>query len=99
STISATTPVIDIGTTYAWTGAGLLADIQLWVANAAGNFGRVIIGDEVNFGNAVRFGSRGSETSPPVLSVTFQSSITPTPSPSPTPTPPIITPTPTISPT
>jgi len=82
-TISATTTVEIWGQDYQWASAGLLADVQSWVSNPAGNFGWVILGDEVNLGSAVRFGSGQHPTNPPHLLVTFQA---PTPTPTPTPT-------------
>ena len=93
STISATTAVIDVGTTYTWSSPGLIADVQSWVASPAANFGWVIRADEVTQGTAVRFGSRENTMIPPVLTITYDA---PPPTPSPTPT---ATLTPTPSPT
>ena len=112
-TLSATTTVEAWDTTYQWSGAGLLADVQSWVANPASNFGWVVLGNEIDSGSAARFGSRENATNQPRLNVTFQvpsptptpaATATPTPAatatPSGTPTPtPVATPTPTASPT
>jgi len=81
-TITATTSVEIWGQNYQWSSAGLLADVQSWVSNPAGNFGWGILGDEVDLGSAVRFGSGQYPTNPPRLIITFQA---PTPTPTPTP--------------
>ena len=87
-TLSATTTVSTVDTTYTWSGSGLVADVQAWVSNPASNFGWVIRGDEVNAGSAQRFNTRENSSNPPQLTVTYQvSSPTPTPSPTPTGTP------------
>jgi hypothetical protein len=53
---SATTPVgPDLGF-YAWSGEGLVADVQAWVDGSAANDGWILIGDELaKFGTAKRF--------------------------------------------
>ncbi|NNE43379.1 MAG: hypothetical protein HKN12_04155 [Gemmatimonadetes bacterium] len=53
---SATQTVDQIGA-YAWSGAGLAADVQAWSDGAAPNHGWILIGDET-FWSAKRFGSR-----------------------------------------
>ena len=110
STISATTTVNAVDTTYTWSGSGLVADVQGWVSGPASNFGWVIRGNEEIAGKAQRFNTRENTNNPPQLSVTFQApSVTPTPTPSgtatatPVPTPTAtpggtITPTPTATP-
>lgn len=45
TTASATASVGGVST-YAWNGAGLIADAQAWVNNPAQNFGWILIGDE-----------------------------------------------------
>jgi hypothetical protein len=84
-TLSATTLVDTVNTTYTWSGSGLIADVQAWVSNPAGNFGWVIRGNEVTSGRTQRFNSRQNSSNPPQLTVTYQ---VPAPSPTPTPTPP-----------
>ena len=87
-TISATTPVSTVNTTYTWSGSGLLADVQAWVSNPASNFGWVIRANEIDAGSAQRLNTRENTSNPPQLMVTYQvSSATPTPSPTPTGTP------------
>ena len=49
-TLSATTTVSTVNTTYTWSGSGLLADVQAWVSNPASNFGWVIRGNEIDRG-------------------------------------------------
>jgi hypothetical protein len=110
SNISATRPIME-NAIYMWSGSGLLADVQSWVANPATNFGWFILGNEVTSGTAQRFNTRENISDPPQLTVTYQvSSPTPTstptptatatPSPNPTATPsPIPTPTPSPVPT
>lgn len=72
--------------------AGMVADVQAWVGNAASNFGWAVLGDEATNGSALRFNSRENTTSPPQLTVTYQAG-SPTPTPTPTATP-TATPTP-----
>ena len=83
ATISATTNVSTVNTTYTWSGPGLVADVQTWIANPLINFGWLIHGTETT-GKAQRFNSRENTINPPVLTVTYEA---PTPTPSPTPTP------------
>ena len=47
-TLSATTMVTTVDTTYTWSGSGLRADVAAWVSNPASNFGWVILGNEVD---------------------------------------------------
>src|SRR5439155_21950009 len=96
-TISATTPVNAVNTTYIWSGSGLIADVQGWVSNPANNFGWVILANEIDAGNAQRLNTRENSSNPPQLTVTYQvSSVTPTPTATPTGTAtPTATPTPT----
>ena len=62
---SATTLVSTVGTTYAWSGSGLLADVQAWVSQPGINFGWVILGNETTLGVAQRFNSRENSENPP----------------------------------
>ncbi len=104
-TLSATTMVDTVDTTYTWSGSGLLADVEGWVANPASNFGWVVRGNEVDAGTAKRFNTGENPSNPPQLIVTYQFlSGTPTPTPTPGGTPPptptpIPTPTPSATPT
>ena len=95
-TVSATTPVME-NAIYAWSGSGLLADVQSWVSNPATNFGWFILGAEMDSGTAQRFNTRENTNDPPQLTVTYQVS-SPTPTTTPTATP-ILTPTPSAAPT
>jgi glucose/arabinose dehydrogenase len=54
-TASATTSVNGLGS-YTWSGAGLIADVETWLANPAQNFGWLLKGDE-NSTSAKRFHS------------------------------------------
>jgi plastocyanin len=100
-TLSATTTVSTVNTTYMWGGSGLLTDVVGWVANPVSNFGWVILGNESAAGTAKRFNTRENSSNPPQLTITYQflaPTATPTPTPptgTPTPTPPTGTPTPT----
>jgi hypothetical protein len=96
-TISASTTVGTVNTIYTWGGSGLIADVQAWVSNPAGNFGWVIRGNELDTGSAQRFNSGENSSNPPQLTVTYQV-LGPTPTATPTSTP-GATPTPTPSPT
>ncbi len=63
---SASQSVADIGP-YSWTGAGLVADVQFWVDNAASNFGWVVLGDETVMSTAKKFYSREGLTPPQLI--------------------------------
>jgi len=57
-----------------WTGAGLVADVQAFVADPASNHGWFLLGDESEPGTARRFDSGNAEPGlgePPVLVVTW----------------------------
>ncbi len=89
---SATTAVSSNGTTYLWSSAQLLADVQSWVSGASNNYGWIILANEAVQGSAVRFPSRENPTNPPSLSISYQlpcatPTATPTPTPTPTPSP------------
>ncbi len=96
-TASASTAITTINTTYSWSGSGLLADLQSWVANPSSNFGWVIRANEDDLGSAKRLDSREHATHPPSLTITYQAPCTPTPTPTETPGP-TETPTPTETP-
>lgn len=69
---SASILVGDVGS-YSWTGPGLVADVQAWLANPNSNHGWVVIGNEAEMGSAKRFATRESPilAGRPVLTVTF----------------------------
>ncbi len=75
-TASSTLNVSTLGS-YTWTGAGLLSDVQFWLANSSQNFGWILRGDEVTSQSVKEFGSRESAVDP-VLLIDF----TPVPEPS-----------------
>lgn len=99
SAISASTEVSANNRSYIWSGSGLIADVQSWMADPASNFGWVIVGNEGTGQSAQRFHTRENTSNKPLLTVIYTvSNATPTPTPtsSPTATP---TSTPTSSPT
>ena len=55
---------------YSWTGAGLVADVQFWLANPASNFGWIVIGNEVTLQSVKKFYSREGLV-PPKLTVHY----------------------------
>lgn len=70
-TASATTPIgVTVGN-YTWnTTPELVADVQEWVSNPSGNFGWILIGDEVNNTTAKMITSREGSNGPS-LTVTY----------------------------
>lgn len=70
---SATTTVGDKFRTYAWSGPGLVADVQGWVDDPASEFGWVVVGDESAPLTAKRFNSRENPdvATRPVLTLTY----------------------------
>src|SRR5437667_4778957 len=70
---SATTTVSDIGN-YSWSGAGVTADVQQWLANPAANFGWLVRGNEATGGTSKQFDSRENPTAAfrPTLTVDFR---------------------------
>lgn len=70
STISAVTNV-DEGVTSSWTSTQMIDDVQQWIDGANPNFGWIMIGDEINAGEAVRMNSRENSSNPPNLSITY----------------------------
>jgi hypothetical protein len=79
---------------YTWSSAQMVADVQSWLNNPAGNFGWLVLGDESENTTAKRFDTRKS-LSPPVLTIEYTAGPTPTPTPTATPT---VTPPPRPSP-
>ena len=69
-TASATTSV-GVGGAYSWSGSGMVADIQAWVADPASNFGWVMMGGEGTDRTAKRFASREELGAPPRLQITY----------------------------
>jgi FtsP/CotA-like multicopper oxidase with cupredoxin domain len=95
----ATSAAASVGDTgnYSWTSAQMVVDVQSWLNNPSGNFGWIVLGNEIDTQSAKRFDSRenASVGNRPTLAITF-TSMGPTLTPTPTPT---ITPTPTFTPT
>jgi len=71
---SASQSVTGLGT-YVWTGAGLAADVQAWLDNAAPNFGWLVKGDETTTTTARKFSSKEGVT-PPKLTIDYTSAAT-----------------------
>ena len=67
---SASIAVNATGRNYSWSGSGVVADVQGWVANPATNFGWGVFGNET--GLAHRFNSSENSDDPPQLAVTYQ---------------------------
>ena len=85
-TVSASQPVGPLGQ-YTWNSAQMVADVQSWVNNPAGNFGWLVLGDESAAGTTKRFDTRES-ASPPVLTIEYRSGQSaPRPRPAPPPRP------------
>lgn len=59
ATASATASVGDLGS-YSWSGAGVVADVQSWLAAPGGNFGWALVGGESGASTAKRFDSRNN---------------------------------------
>ena len=97
NTVSASQSVGAIGD-YTWSSAQMVADVQSWLDNPAGNFGWLVLGNESANTTAKRFDTRES-SSPPVLTIEYTPPATPTPTPTPPPPTPTPTPTPTPIPT
>jgi hypothetical protein len=68
-TTSATTSVGGVGQ-YAWSTAGLVNEVSLWVENPGTNYGWILIGNEAAIATARRFDS-GEDTNVPMLTVEF----------------------------
>jgi len=69
---SATSTITGLGL-RTWTGAGMVADVQSWLASPSSNFGWELIGDESQSATAFRFDTREINTASlrPALSVTY----------------------------
>jgi hypothetical protein len=86
ATVSASQSVGGVGQ-YMWSSAQMVADVQSWLDNPAGNFGWLVLGDESTNATGRRFDTRES-ASPPVLVIEYIAPRTgPTPRPRPTPAP------------
>lgn len=55
---SASATVDNIAGPYSWSGAGLVADVQAWLADPASNHGWMVRGVETGLANAKRFASK-----------------------------------------
>jgi hypothetical protein len=81
--ISASTAVSTNNRPYIWSGSGMVADVQAWIADPASNFGWMIVGNEANQQSAQRFHTSENTSNKPQLTVTYTlPSATPTPTPS-----------------
>jgi hypothetical protein len=85
ATVSASQLVGVVGQ-YTWSSAQMVADVQAWLDNPAGNFGWLVLGDETAIATAKRFDTRES-ASPPMLTIEFIPAPRVAPSPRPRPTP------------
>ena len=85
ATVSASQLVSTVGQ-YTWSSAQMVADVQAWLDNPAGNFGWVMLGDETTIATAKRFDTRES-ASPPMLTIEFTPAPRVAPSPRPRPSP------------
>ncbi|MDO8538833.1 MAG: DNRLRE domain-containing protein [Opitutaceae bacterium] len=65
-TISASQRVSGLSGTFAFTSAGMTADVQAWVDNPNANFGWILVAQD-EAGPAVRFGSRESAQAPSLV--------------------------------
>lgn len=73
ATASASTPVgSTIGAVQQWSGAGLVSDVQLWLANSNQNFGWLLQSQSEATGRTVRgFGARENGTNAPTLQIGY----------------------------
>jgi hypothetical protein len=71
STVSASSDVSTNNRNYIWSGSGMVADVQSWIANPASNFGWLIIGNEGNQQSAQRFHTSENTSNKPQLTVTY----------------------------
>jgi hypothetical protein len=86
ATVSASQSVSVVGP-YTWSSAQMVADVQSWLDNPAGNFGWLVLGDEKPTLTSKRFDTRES-ASPPVLTIEFiRPRVAPSARPRPTPAP------------
>ena len=84
ATVSASQSVGVVGP-YTWSSQQMVADVQDWLDNPAGNFGWLVLGLEKPTMTVKRFDTRES-ANPPVLTIEYASSSRPAP-PRPRPTP------------
>jgi uncharacterized repeat protein (TIGR01451 family) len=72
STPSASTSVNGVGK-YQWTGTGLIADVQQWLSNPAGNFGWILTGNETTGDTSKEFDTKEntSAAARPMLTIDF----------------------------
>jgi hypothetical protein len=84
ATVSASQSVSVVGL-YTWSSLQMVADVQDWLDNPAGNFGWLVLGDEKPTLTTKRFDTRES-ASPPVLTIQYTPGprLLPTPRPRPT---------------
>jgi hypothetical protein len=86
ATVSASQSVSVVGP-YTWSSPQMVADVQDWLDNPAGNFGWLVLGDEKPTLTTKRFDTRES-ANPPVLTIQYRpAGPRPTPTPRPRPTP------------
>ena len=71
SAISASTAVSTNNRTYTWSGSGMVADVQSWIANSGSNFGWLIAGNEGTEQSAQRFHTGENTSNKPQLTVTY----------------------------
>jgi len=87
ATVTASQSVSVVGP-YTWSSPQMVADVQDWLDNPAGNFGWLVLGDEKPTLTSKRFDTRES-ANPPVLTIEYMAGprVLPTPRPRPTPAP------------
>ncbi len=85
ATVTASQSVSVVGP-YTWSSPQMVADVQDWLDNPAGNFGWLVLGDEKPTLTSKRFDTRES-ASPPVLTIEYTPAPRVAPSPRPRPTP------------
>jgi spore coat protein A, manganese oxidase len=73
ATPSATTDVGGIGSTFEWSSAGMVADVQAWLDNPTTNHGWILVSQTTASGQAKRYASREFTEAAlrPVLEITF----------------------------
>lgn len=71
ASVSASTMVSTNNRLYTWSGSGMVADVQSWVADPASNFGWLITGNEANEQSAQRFHTSENTSNKPQLTVTY----------------------------
>jgi hypothetical protein len=86
ATVSASQSVSVVGP-YTWSSPQMVADVQDWLDNPAGNFGWLVLGDEKPTLTTKRFDTRES-ANPPVLTIQYISAPRSAPTPRPRLTPP-----------